>query len=77
MTLPYYLQPWYLKLRYRDYRDRLLLEIAMLLPARLIYWCLIRAGVYATTGESGRYTTPETTYWDVRDRWGKEHGIHS
>lgn len=45
--------------------------IAYLLPKRVVYWAMIRAGAYATDGKYGSTVVPEVTLVDVLERWEK------
>ena len=50
-------------------RDKIYLKLAWLLPKRLAYWCAIRVGAHATTGEHGDTIIPELTFMEVLKRW--------
>ncbi len=39
-------------------------------PKKVVYWSLIRAGVYATTGEHSGQIVPDLTYFETLKRWG-------
>lgn len=49
--------------------DRIWLKLAWLVPRRLAYWCAIRIGAHATTGEYGHTIVPELTFMDALKRW--------
>ena len=40
-----------------------------LLPARLVYWCIVWAAAYATTGKYSDTVLPELTVVDLVKRW--------
>ena len=50
-------------------RERIAIRLAWLLPKRLVYWCAIRVGAHATTGEHGSTVVPELTFMDALKRW--------
>lgn len=43
--------------------------IAWHLPKGIVYWCAIRLGVHATTGEYSDQIVPELTIADALKRW--------
>ena len=43
--------------------------LAWLLPERLVYWCTLRLGAFATTGKYGDTVVPELTFMDAVGRW--------
>ncbi|MHA2066378.1 MAG: hypothetical protein ACXABY_18560 [Candidatus Thorarchaeota archaeon] len=49
--------------------DRLCNWLARKLPKNLVYWCAIRVGAYATTGEYRNEIVPEVTMMDALKRW--------
>jgi hypothetical protein len=50
-------------------RDKIAQKIAYLLPKRVVYWVLIRAGAYASTGKYFTQIIPELTIMDTIQRW--------
>ncbi len=55
--------PWYIR------RERIMLFIVYRLPNWLIYWCVIRAFSYATTGENSGVLAGEVTAMQVLKCW--------
>jgi hypothetical protein len=51
-------------------RERFTIWIAWHLPRSVAYWCTIRVGVHATTGEYSRQLVPELAFTDALKRWG-------
>ena len=51
------------------WRERLLIWLAWRMPRSLSYWCAVRVGAHATTGDWGHFNTPETTVLDALKRW--------
>ena len=49
--------------------DKISHWIARHLPNRLVYWCAIVLGAYATTGKYGHTIVPELTLTDALKRW--------
>ena len=49
--------------------DRFWLWIAYRLPKGLAYWCAIRVGAHATTGEHSNQVVPELNFMDALKRW--------
>lgn len=43
--------------------------LAWKLPKGLVYWCALRVGAHATTGEYSNQTVPELTLIDATQRW--------
>ena len=50
-------------------KDKLSRRIAWLLPRRLVYWCAVRLGAHATTGEHSTQVVPDLRLLDALDRW--------
>ena len=53
-------------------KTKLCLWVTWLLPRTLVYWCAIRLGAHATTGQYGSQVVPELTFMDALKRWGHE-----
>lgn len=51
--------------------DKIAMEIAWLLPRRLVYWCALRLAAHATTGTYGSQEVPELRLMDALARWDK------
>lgn len=51
--------------------DKFLLWLAHKLPRRLVMWCAVRVGAYATTGKYDTTIVPELTFMDALQRWDK------
>lgn len=47
-------------------------KISYLLPARVVYWVIIRAFAYTTTHEAQNETPDETGFSDVAKSWEKK-----
>ncbi len=43
--------------------------LAWLVPRKLAYFCTIRLGAHATTGQYSNTVVPEVTYMDVLKAW--------
>ncbi|KKN01841.1 hypothetical protein LCGC14_1123770 [marine sediment metagenome] len=52
--------------------EKLTIEIAWLMPRRLVYWCAIRLGAHATTGKYSNTVTPDLLFMDGLRRWDTE-----
>ena len=46
-----------------------------ILPKRLVYFCAITVGAYATTGKYSNTVVPDITFMEVIKRYGVDHGI--
>jgi hypothetical protein len=55
-----------------DRLDKVAFAIARRLPTRLVYWCAIRVGVHATTGQYKEQNVPELRFMDAIDRWERD-----
>jgi hypothetical protein len=51
--------------------DRFWEWVAYALPYRVVYWCLIRAGALASTGQWSYQEVTEMRHRDVIERWSK------
>jgi len=51
--------------------DKIMMTVAWWLPRRLVYWCAIRVGSYATVGEYRNQVVPDLTFQQAIDRWQK------
>ena len=49
--------------------DKFLMKIAWALPKRLVMWCAVRVGAYATCGKYGNTVVPELRFMEALDRW--------
>lgn len=45
------------------------------LPKRLVYWCLIKAGSYGTTGKYSNTDTSAVTFLEILKRFGEDHNL--
>lgn len=61
----------------RQFREREWMWIAEHLPKPLVYWCLIRAGVKATTGPWSSQDVAELSFADVLKRWTEDDASSS
>lgn len=50
-------------------RDRLNPWIAKQMPRWLVYWCAVRLGVHATTGQWSSQVVPDLQFTDALQRW--------
>jgi hypothetical protein len=53
-------------------RDNVTRWIAWKLPNRVIMWCYIRVGAYATTGKYGNTEVPKLGMMEAIDRFSKD-----
>lgn len=51
------------------FKEKLAMKLAWLMPKRLAYWCAIRVGAHATTGQYGNTVVPELPFMDALKRW--------
>jgi hypothetical protein len=51
------------------WQERAALAIAWRLPRWLVYWCAIRVGAKATTGQYGTTEAPKLLFMDALKRW--------
>lgn len=51
--------------------DKMWMHLAWMLPKRLVYWCAVRVGAHASTGQYSRDIVPELRLMDALDRWPK------
>jgi hypothetical protein len=58
-----------LKLKQREVDDRTWMWIADHLPRKLVYWCAIRLGVHASSGEWSGEEVPGLLFMDALERW--------
>lgn len=49
--------------------------IAWHLPGQLIYWCITRALIYATSGPWSSQQIGAVTGLDIMERWRKGHAL--
>jgi hypothetical protein len=49
--------------------ERLARKIAWRLPRRVVMWCYVRVGAYATTGEYSDTVVPDLSMMDALGRW--------
>jgi hypothetical protein len=48
-------------------------KVAFMLPRRVVYWCVIRAGVHATSGPWGNQHPMTPTLDAILQRWDYVH----
>jgi len=46
--------------------------LADIVPRKLVYFCAIKLGVYATTGDYSSQVVPELSFMTALKRWGVE-----
>jgi hypothetical protein len=51
------------------WHDRLPLWVAYRIPRKIAYWCAIRVGANATTGDHSNQIVPELKFIDALARW--------
>jgi hypothetical protein len=57
--------------------DRVYRFIAQLLPRRLIYWCAMRVGIYATANKYAGEEVPALLFMEALKRWDENgNGAH-
>jgi hypothetical protein len=58
----------------RDFIEKMQMAIAWRLPRWLVYWALVRAGAYATTGKYGAEVTDThaLSYSTMTKRWKEQ-----
>jgi len=61
-----------LKLARRDVPDKVWMWLADHMPRPLVYWCAIRLGVNAVSGEHSDDEVPGVTFMDALERWEVE-----
>ncbi len=60
---------YYFKYEVEKMREKIVLWFVWHLPKSLVYWCAIRVGTFATTGEYGHLETTELNFLDALGRW--------
>ena len=50
-------------------KEKLMMKIAWKMPKWLVYFCAIRLGANATTGEHENQIVPELNFMDALKRW--------
>lgn len=51
------------------FREGMTMQIAWLLPRKLVYWCAIRVGASATVGEHSGQIVPDLRFMEAIERW--------
>lgn len=54
-------------------KERMWIWLAWKLPSQLVYWCAMRVGARATTGEYSDQVVPDLRYTDALKRWEADH----
>lgn len=49
--------------------DDINMKIAWILPRKLVYWCAVRIGAFATTGKFSNQSVPELNFMEAIKRW--------
>jgi hypothetical protein len=49
--------------------DKLIMWIVWRMPKRVVYWCAIRVGAYATQGRYSKQNVPSLLFMDALQRW--------
>ncbi len=52
-------------------KEKMMWALINRMPRRLVYWCALRVGVSATTGEYAQTVVPELRFMDAIQRWEK------
>ena len=55
--------------RFAGIIDKLACWLAWKLPRSLAYWCFMRVGAHATTGEWEKQVVPDLLFMDAATRW--------
>lgn len=53
-------------------KEKLLMAIAWRLPRALVYWCAVRVGSHATTGQWGNESPTTLLMMDALKRWDEK-----
>lgn len=56
-------------MRAEVFREKVMVGIAWSMPRWLVFWCAIRLGAHATTGEHSSQDTNELSFSDALKRW--------
>jgi hypothetical protein len=56
-------------------KNKIATFIANHMPARIVYWAVIRAGVHCTTGKYSSQVVPDLCLPDLLKRFDSDHGI--
>ena len=51
--------------------EKIWMEIAWILPKRLVYWCSVRLMANATVGKYSNTVVPELKAMEALERWSK------
>ena len=57
---------------YNGWPDRIKMFLVWRLPKWIVYWCVIRVGGYASTGQYSNQIVPDLTLIDALKRWEKK-----
>ena len=52
--------------------DSILRRLAWWFPRRLVLWCAVRVGAYATMGKYGDQIVSDLLFMDALERWDEE-----
>lgn len=66
---------WWRYKVHRFWHDGLPAKVANLLPRKVVYWCAIRLGAYATTGKYGNTVVTELDLMEAIKRYADDHKI--
>ena len=53
------------------FKEKIACWIAYRLPRQIVYWCAIRVGAYATTGQYRNTVVPELNFMEALRRWNE------
>jgi len=62
---------WWLRWKYRAFREKFWVKVASLLPDRLVYHASLRLMVFACSGKWGDTEVPRLGGMDAIGRWEK------
>jgi len=52
--------------------EQMIIGLAWILPARLVYWCALRVNAHATSGKYSNQVVPELTAMEALERWAND-----
>ena len=52
--------------------EQMIIGLAWILPARLVYWCAIRVNAHATSGKYGNQEVPQLRAMEALERWSND-----
>ena len=52
--------------------EQMIIGLAWMLPARLVYWCALRVNAHATSGKYDDQVVPELKAMEALERWAND-----